>query len=139
MSKETEICLRKQQVWSLLTQGITQQQIADKLNVSLKTISRDFQELKKESIEWMNTLPDGEIQLHYKKNLESVEKVIQEFWHIYENTEDENKKLKLLNFIAEKSKLHSQMMQPNNLLKVRQDVQHELKFKNIYGYYPYQG
>ena len=137
-SKEQEIQIRQQKVWGLFLQGFSQQKIAKELNVSLKTISRDFQDLKTESMKWMDALPEGEIQLHHRKNLESIEKVIQEFWDIYENTEDENKKLKLLNFIAEKSKLHSQMMQPNNLLKVRQDVQNELRYKNIYGYYPRQ-
>ena len=138
MADQIEIEIRLQKVWSLFLQGFSQQKIAEKLHVSLKTISRDFQDLKTESMEWMDSLPEGEIQLHHKKNLESVEKVIQEFWNIYESTEDENKKLKLLNFIAEKSKLHSEMMRPNNLLKVRQDMQHELKIKKMYGSYPYQ-
>ena len=138
MADQIEIEIRLQKVWSLFLQGFSQQKIAEKLHVSLKTISRDFQDLKTESMEWMDSLPEGEIQLHHKKNLESVEKVIQEFWNIYESTEDENKKLKLLNFIAEKSKLHSEMMRPNNLLQVRQDMQHELKIKKMYGSYPYQ-
>jgi len=99
-SKEQEIQIRRQKVWGLFLQGFSQQKIAKELNVSLKTISRDFQDLKTESMKWMDSLPEGEIQLHHKKNLESIEKVIQEFWDIYENTEDENKKLKLLNFIA---------------------------------------
>jgi len=66
-SKESEIFIRQQKVWDLFIQGFTQQQIADKLNVSAKTISRDFQQLKKESMEWMNALPEGEIQLNHKK------------------------------------------------------------------------
>ena len=137
-SKESEIFIRQQKVWNLFIQGFTQQQIADKLNVSAKTISRDFQQLKKESMEWMNALPEGEIQLHHKKNFEMIEKVIQELWKIYDDMEDDDKKLKVLNLIAEKSKMHIEMLNPNNILKVRQDMQHELKIKNMYGKYPYE-
>jgi len=38
---------RKRKVWELVLQGFTQQQIAEKFDLSLKTISRDIQELKK--------------------------------------------------------------------------------------------
>lgn len=137
-SKESEIYIRKQKVWSLFMQGFTQEQIADKLNVSAKTISRDFQELKKESMEWMNALPEGEIHLHLKKNFEMIGKVIQELWKIYDDMEDVDKKVKVLNIIAEKSKMHSEMLNPNNILKVRQDMQHELKIKEMYGSYRYE-
>ena len=47
---EKKIEERKNRVWSLLTQGFTQQQIAKKLGVSTKTISRDYQQLKTELI-----------------------------------------------------------------------------------------
>jgi len=119
MSKETEIYLRKQQVWSLITQGFTQEQIADKLNVSPKTISRDFQELKKESIEWMNALPDGEIQLHHKKNFEMIDKILQELWKIYGKTKDEKEKVRILSTIAQKCKMHTDMMDTKHLLEIR--------------------
>ena len=119
MSKESEIYQRKQKIWNLITQGFTQEQIANKLKVSLKTISRDFQELKKESIEWMNALPEGEIQLHHKKNFEMIDRVIQELWKIFERTKDEKEKIRILNIIAQKSKLHTDMMDTKHILAVR--------------------
>ena len=119
MSKESEIYIRKQKIWNLITQGFTQEQIANKLKVSLKTISRDFQELKKESIEWMNALPEGEIQLHHKKNFEMIDRVIQELWKIFERTKDEKEKIRILNIIAQKSKLHTDMMDTKHILAVR--------------------
>ena len=67
-----------------------------------------------------------------------IEKVIQELWKIYDDMEDDNEKLKVLNLIAEKSKMQTQMLNPNNILKVRQDMQHELKIKKTYGHYPHQ-
>ena len=135
---QLEIESRQNKVWSLYLQGYSQQRIAEKLELSLKTISRDFQELKTKSIEWMDSLPEGEIQLYHKKNLETIQKVIQELWNIYENTKKETIKQSLLNQIAEKSKLHSEMITRNNLFDVRAFTQHELRIKKEFGYYPTQ-
>jgi len=137
-TKELEIESRQNKVWSLFLQGYSQERIAEKLEVSLKTISRDFQELKTKSIEWMDALPEGEIQLCHRKNLETIQKVIQELWNLYENTKDEAKKQSLLNQIAEKSKLHSEMMTRNNLLDVRSFTQQQLTYKKAFGYYSSQ-
>ena len=128
-SKESEIFIRQQKVWNLFIQGFTQQQIADKLNVSTKTISRDFQQLKKESIEWMNALPEGEIQLHHKKNFEMIDRVIQELWKIFERTKDEKEKIRILNIIAQKSKLHTDMMDTKHILAVRSQMRQYARSK----------
>jgi len=117
---------RKRQVWNLVLQGYTQQQIAEKFNVSLKTISRDFHELKKESAEWMETLPKGQIQMYHKSNFEVFEKVNMELWKLYEQTEDEKLKLKILNTIAEKRKLQVYLLDPKHLLQVRESIHNEL-------------
>lgn len=137
-SKESEIYLRRKKIWDLYIQGYTQQQIAEKLGMSIKTISRDFQELKKESKEWMNTLPEGEIQLHHKRNLEMIERVQQELWQIYEKTENENTKIKILGIIAAKCKIQSDLFTSNKLWKIRGDIQHDLKIKSMYGTYEYE-
>ena len=86
----------------------------------------------------MDSLPEGEIQLYHRKDLETVQKVIQELWNLYENTKDEAKKQSLLNQIAEKSKLHYEMIARNNLCDMRSFTQHELKIKKAHGYYPSQ-
>jgi len=117
---------RKRQVWNLVLQGYTQQQIAEKFNVSLKTISRDFHELKKESAEWMETLPKGQLQMYHKSNFEVFEKVNMELWKLYEQTEDEKLKLKILNTIAEKRKLQVYLLDPKHLLQVRESIHNEL-------------
>ncbi len=131
-SKDSEIYLRRQKAWGLFIQGFSQQEIAEKLNVSYKTISRDFHELKKESAKWMETLPRGEIQLYHKSNFEMVKRVNQELWKLYEETEDEKLKLKILSTIAEKSKLHSQMLDSSNFLKVRNQIHEELSPTNVF-------
>jgi len=117
---------RKSQVWNLILHGYNQQQIADKFGVSLKTISRDCQELKKGSAEWMETLPKGQIQMYHKSNFEIIEQVTRELWKLYEETEDEKLKLKILNTIAEKRRLIQDMMNPSKLLRVRNQLHEEL-------------
>jgi len=117
---------RKSKVWELSLQGFTQQQIAKKFDVSLKTISRDFHELKKEAAEWMETLPKGQLQMYHKSNFEIIEQVTRELWKLYEETEDEKLKLKILNTIAEKRRLMQDMMNPSKLLRVRNEVHEEL-------------
>src|SRR3972149_2880217 len=137
-SKELEIMLRRQKVWSLHKQGFNQIEIAEKLGVSSKTISRDFQDLKSEAIEWMNALPEGEVQLHHKKSIEGVEQVIQELWKSYRNTKNEGMKLRILALIADKTKMHSEMISQKNVLGIRQHTQHQLRYKEAYGKYPNQ-
>jgi len=102
------------------------QQIAKKLNVNIKTISRDFQFLKKDSSLWLNNLPQGEIQLQIKKNHMIINSVIQELWKIYGETEDKDKKIKLLDLISNKSKIQLEMMDGNHLLKIRSMLEQEL-------------
>jgi len=124
-SKEIEVLLRRQKIWSLYKQGFSQVQIAEKLGVSTKTISRDFEELKNEAIEWMDALPHGEVQLHHKKSLESVEKVLRELWTQYDRTKGDNMKLKILNTIAEKTKMHADMLTTRNVLEIRKKYRYE--------------
>ncbi len=127
---------RKRKVWELVLQGFTQQQIAEKFDLSLKTISRDIQELKKESAEWMESLPKGQIQMYHKSNFEIIDKVTKELWNLYEKTEDEKLKLKVLNTIAEKRKLHANLLDSKNLLQVRNSIHNELvpktKFTDVF-------
>jgi len=98
---------------------------------------KNFQELKKESAEWMETLPKGQIQMYYKSNFEIIEKVLQELWKLFENTEDEELKLKVLKTIAEKRKLQVDLLDSKRLLEVRDIVHRELlpdtPMTNIFG------
>jgi len=116
---------RKRQVWQLMLQGYTQQQIAEKFDVSLKTISRDFQEIKKDSVRWMDNLTKGQIQMYHRSNFETIEKVTKELWELHENTDDEKLKVKILKTIVENRRLHSNMLQHSDLLNLG-DKLHDL-------------
>ena len=120
--KELEILQRKQKIWELTTIGFTQEQIAQKLDVSMKTISRDYAELKEESLEWLDALPKGEIQLEHKKNFEAIKMVIQQLWEIYRQTKDEMNKVKILDEISKKSEMHLKMMEYRSLLGLKNRI-----------------
>ena len=120
--KDLEILERKQKIWELHTLGFTQSQISEKLDVSLKTISRDYAELKQESLEWLDSLPKGEIQLEHQKNFETIKIVIQQLWDIYRQTKDEMKKVKILDEISKKSELQMKMMGWKSLLGLKYRV-----------------
>jgi transposase len=137
-SNEADVFIRRQKVWALHKQGFFKYQIAERLGVSLKTVSRDFQTIKQEAVEWMNALPEGDVQLHHKHCIETVEEVLQELWRIYHKTKYDGMKLKILSIIAEKTKMHSEMMSTKNVLEIRPDMQHQLKLKERYGKYPSQ-
>jgi hypothetical protein len=86
----------------------------------------------------MNTLPEGEVQIHHKKSLEVMEQVLQELWKNYKNTKDEGMKLRILKLIADKTKIHADMINQKNVLEIRTHVQHQLKVKKMFGKYPSQ-
>ena len=108
--KKQKIIERRFAVWNLHIKGYTQTQIAEKLNISTKTVARDIHILKKDTRNWFNNLRYGEIQFYYKNNYDSIQKTIHELWQIYDKTEDEDKKLKLLNLIAQKSQMSTNMI-----------------------------
>jgi len=117
-SKEMEMYLRKQKVWDLTLQGFSQEQIAEKLGVSSKTISRDIKEIKKDSVRWMDNLTRGQIQMYHRSNFETIEKVTKELWQILENTVDEKLKVKILKTIVDNRRLHANMLQHSDLVNL---------------------
>jgi len=118
ISKELEVYLRKQKVWDLTLQGFTQEEIAEKLDVSTKTISRDAKEIKKDSIRWMDTLPRGQIQMYHRSNFETIERVTKELWQLYETTNDDKLKVKILKTITENRKTHASLLDRSDLMNL---------------------
>ena len=117
---------RKSQVWDLTLQGFTQEEIAEKLDVSTKTISRDAKEIKKDSIRWMDTLPRGQIQMYHLSNFETIERVNKELWKLFETTEDDKLKVKILKTIADNRKTHANLLERSDLMHLGNTLHQEL-------------
>jgi len=135
--KELEMYYRKRRIWTLYRLGHTQLQIAKKLNLSIKTVSRDFIELKQESIEWMEKFTEGDIQLVHKKNMELIEIVFNELFKIYQKTKDNEFRLKILNQIVSTTKTQTEMLDNNKILKIREVVIRENDYKKHFGRTPH--
>lgn len=132
-SKKLEINDRRKNVWTMHKMGISHEKIAERLGVSVKTISRDYQELKSEAIEWMASLPEGEIQLYHKKGIENIEMILKELWRIFNTTKDESVRVRILTLIADKTKMLSEMQGGKKILEVRKDVLSQLYDKKCRG------
>lgn len=124
-SKKHEIFLRKQAIWDLMIQGFNQKQIAQEFGVSEKTISRDIHELKKDSIRWMDTLPKGQLQIYHRENVETMEKISRELWNLFDKTEDDSTKLKILVKIADIRKKMSALLKEHKIVELSQTL-HEI-------------
>jgi len=133
--KAYEIHTRKSKILRYRSLGHTEEDIAERLCVSPKTVSRDIKELKNEAIEWLDSLPDGEIQLILKKSFENIYKVISELKKIYNRSNDDRIKIRVLDQIAQKYKMISDMMDKKDLLKLRirlDDILHPSSSKILF-------
>ena len=130
--KGSQIVARQEKTWDLKLQGFSNEQIAKKLGVSTKTVERDLCDLKKKSVEWMERLPKGEIQLFHRTNFEIVGKITNELWKLYEESKDEKQKLAILTKIAQTRKTLSDMTDLKKILDLRESIHIELAPVTIY-------
>ena len=130
--KESQIAVRQEKTWELKLQGFSHEQIAQKLGVSTKTVRRDLCDLKKKSVEWMERLPKGEIQLFHRTNFEIAGKITNELWKLYEESKDEKQKLAILTKIAQTRKTLSDMTDLKEILELRDSIHRELAPVTIY-------
>lgn len=128
--KKSEIFNRRQQVWYLYTQGYTQEKMAQKQGMSLRTISSDLKQLKNEAREWFDSLPGGELQVHSKSNFDSIQRIQFELWKLFETTDSENTKIKILSTIALIIK-SSEEITINHTIKNLELIHKSLKGKTI--------
>jgi len=109
-TKESQMYVRKQKVWVLMKQGFPQEKIAKKLDVSTKTISRDVEEIKKDAVEWMDTLHKGQLQVYYRSDFETVENVNAELWEIFHGTKDQRLQSMILKGIIRNTVIRNKML-----------------------------
>ncbi len=92
---------RQHQVYDLKLQGFSNQEMADKLSVSVSTIEKDVHELK---IDWIKLYKQLQGYRRYKAFLqtcEHLELVQKELWRKFNNEKDTIIQLKILGAIKE--------------------------------------
>ena len=99
--KRQQIRLRRRQVISLLAQARTEEEIAEELNISQATISRDIQHLKLQARMFVYDLAKSDLCFYYKKSIDRIEEVNRKAWEIYRDNINMQTKLSALKLAKE--------------------------------------
>lgn len=76
---------RRRQVSILLSQSMTQTEIAKKLNLDQSTISRTIKELKELSNRFIFDLAKSDLAFYYLQSIEGIEQVKKNAWIIFKD------------------------------------------------------
>ena len=95
--------IRQSDVLKLYIKGFSQTEIAQKLLVNQSTISRDLQEIKKESKKYIVNIICKDIPFEFKRTLTGLDEVIKFSWKLIENEESnkvsDKEKCNILNLL----------------------------------------
>jgi IS30 family transposase len=86
---------RRRKVASLLSQSMTETEIAQELKVDQSTISRDVKALKELSHQFIYDLAKSDLAYYYKQCIDGIEEAKREAWKLYKNNNDVSVKEKL--------------------------------------------
>jgi uncharacterized protein YerC len=87
---------RRRTVASMLSQSLTESEIAQQLNVNQSTISRDIKVLKQLSQRFVRNLAKSDLAFYYKQCLVGIEEAKRRVWEIYNKSADLTTRDKLL-------------------------------------------
>ena len=90
------IQIRRQKVWSLITQGMKGYEIARAINIDVATVSRDIRYLTANSQNYLNDLARRTLPFMYQTSIEGIREIMKECWNIYESTDNNLQKLAAL-------------------------------------------
>ncbi len=87
---------RREKVHSLLIQGFTEKEIAEKLGVSRRTIVRDIAYFRDQAQIWVENQAKGEFVFHMQLALEKLQDSEREYNKLFEEAKTIEDKLKIL-------------------------------------------
>lgn len=76
---------RQQKVFSMLSHGLTESEIARQLNVDQSTICRDIKRLRRNAQRSIEAIAKDIMPLELAKSIHSVNNIIKECWNIYQD------------------------------------------------------
>ena len=116
---------RLTQIITLLTKGLTQQEIAQQLDVNQSTISRDIQYLNQEAKKQIWKYIDEDILFEYLRYMTANNEISKKLWEIVQNektsTKDKTNALSLLNQSSNK-RLEIFMNCPESLKNIKENI-----------------
>src|SRR5215212_6319539 len=101
VSKEEQIQQRRSAVLELASQGLTQQEISDKLKVfhiTQRTVGRDLEWLRKDAVEYVKKNREY-IAFEYQQVLSNFYQLRKEAWKHFNSASNENVKVNLYGVI----------------------------------------
>jgi transcriptional regulator of NAD metabolism len=85
ISKRLDIEERRKQIRSMLARSKTEQEIADELDKSRRTILRDIKALKEESNQSVYDLAKSDLAFYYMQCLQTIQESERMIWETYRN------------------------------------------------------
>lgn len=96
MSTKTQVEWRRRQVFELSSKGLSQIEIARKLQIHESTISRDLDYLREQSKENLRKYVDEKLPEEYEKCLVGLTSILKEAWNTAEYAKDVREKIQAL-------------------------------------------
>ncbi|MCV0372743.1 MAG: hypothetical protein K5793_04225 [Nitrosarchaeum sp.] len=118
MTKNKKIKERREKVLEYLLNGYTEEKISDIFKVSQKTISRDIQILKLESVKYIRVFPIQEYLFLYKLSVDKLQNYEIQLNQLKENTTTENK-IKIIRELQKNIELQVKMLASPMLYTVK--------------------
>ena len=101
LSTKIQVEWRRRQVFELSSKGLSQVEIARKLQIHESTISRDIDYLKEQSKENIRKYVEERLPEEYEKCLVGLTAIQREAWSAAENTQDTREKIQALSLAKE--------------------------------------
>jgi IS30 family transposase len=96
LSTKIQVEWRRRQMFELSSKGLSQVEIARKLQIHESTISRDIEYLKEQSKENIRKYVEERLPEEYEKCLVGLTAIQREAWSAAENTQDTREKIQAL-------------------------------------------
>jgi IS30 family transposase len=130
---QQQIEWRKSQVLELSSQGLTEREIASRLQVHPTTVHRDIAFPNKQARENLQHHIHETIPAEYQKAMNSLNQVLRMSWSIVNKTEDEKTKLQALALINDVNKYRTELVTNgvivNDALRIIQSKMEHLNSK----------
>jgi len=97
----TDRLQRRLKVQDLLFAGFDQHSIAKKMGVSIRTVARYVQWIRKNNEKWLENLAEKGFAQEFRENIEGYKQDIMRLQEMQENCKDQNLRLKIIKTISD--------------------------------------
>jgi IS30 family transposase len=101
LSTKIQVEWRRRQVFELSSKGLSQVEIARKLQIHESTISRDIDYLREQSKENLRKYVDEKLPEEYEKCLVGLTSILKEAWNTAEQSDNMREKIQALSLAKE--------------------------------------